>query len=104
MFLSSHLLAEVEQVCDEVAVIHKGRLIQQGPIQAAIRVVVDPAAQDAALALLSRWSAKAAGPGALLVGTGDGRAVNEVLGQAGIWAREIVASRLEEAFLEMTGS
>lgn len=111
VFLSSHLLAEVEQVCDEVAVIHAGRLIEQGPTAALattrmrVRVVVEPADQDAALALLTRWPARADGPHALLVETGDGRAVNEVLGQAGIWARQIVLERpgLEQAFLELTG-
>jgi ABC-2 type transport system ATP-binding protein len=111
VFLSSHLLAEVEQVCDEVAVIHAGRLIEQGPTAALattrmrVRVVVQPADHDGALALLTRWPARADGPDALLVETGDGRAVNEVLGQAGIWARQIVLERpgLEQAFLELTG-
>jgi ABC-2 type transport system ATP-binding protein len=111
VFLSSHQLAEVEQVCDEVAVIHTGRLIEQGPTAALatarmrVRVVVDPADQDAALALITHWPARADGPEALLVETGDGRAVNEVLGQAGIWARQIMLERpgLEQAFLELTG-
>jgi ABC-2 type transport system ATP-binding protein len=32
VFLSSHLLAEVEQVCDRVAVLHAGRLVEEGRI------------------------------------------------------------------------
>ncbi|HYA00084.1 MAG TPA: ABC transporter ATP-binding protein [Candidatus Binatia bacterium] len=32
VFLNSHLLGEVEQVCDQVAVISQGRLIASGPI------------------------------------------------------------------------
>jgi ABC-2 type transport system ATP-binding protein len=32
VFLSSHMLHEVEQVCDRVAVIHKGRLISEGSV------------------------------------------------------------------------
>jgi ABC-2 type transport system ATP-binding protein len=32
VFLNSHLLGEVEQVCDEVAVIDKGRLVQSGTL------------------------------------------------------------------------
>ncbi|MDD4322274.1 MAG: ABC transporter ATP-binding protein [Dehalococcoidales bacterium] len=33
IFLSSHLLHEVEQVCDYVAVLNRGRVIAQGPVE-----------------------------------------------------------------------
>jgi ABC-2 type transport system ATP-binding protein len=32
VFLSSHQLAEVEQICDRVAIIDQGRLVAQGPL------------------------------------------------------------------------
>ena len=32
MFLSSHLLAEMEQVAEDLVVIHKGRIRYQGPM------------------------------------------------------------------------
>ncbi len=32
VFLSSHLLHEVEQVCDRVAILHRGRVVAQGPV------------------------------------------------------------------------
>ena len=32
VFLSSHLLHEVEQVCDEIAVLNKGQIVVQGPV------------------------------------------------------------------------
>jgi ABC-2 type transport system ATP-binding protein len=32
VFLSSHLLTEVEQVCDRVAIIHKGEMVREGPV------------------------------------------------------------------------
>jgi len=107
VFLSSHLLAEVEQVCDQIAVIQSGRLVSQGPARAAarVRVLVAPAERDAAVAALARWAARADGADGVLTDTADGRAVNQALGQAGIWARQILLERpaLEAAFLSLTG-
>ncbi|HEX3052598.1 MAG TPA: ABC transporter ATP-binding protein [Aggregatilineaceae bacterium] len=33
VFLSSHLLGEVEQVCDRVAIIHKGEILREGAVK-----------------------------------------------------------------------
>ena len=33
VFLSSHLLSEVEQVCDRVAIIHRGALVREGGVK-----------------------------------------------------------------------
>ncbi|MDF2947109.1 MAG: transporter family protein [Bacillales bacterium] len=32
VFISSHLLSEIEMMCDTVAIIHKGKLIKQSPV------------------------------------------------------------------------
>ncbi|HEX4081807.1 MAG TPA: ABC transporter ATP-binding protein [Acidimicrobiales bacterium] len=34
VFVSSHLIAEIEQICDHVVVIRSGRLVHQGPVAA----------------------------------------------------------------------
>jgi ABC-2 type transport system ATP-binding protein len=36
VFVSSHLLAEVELIADRVAIIHKGRILRTGPVQELI--------------------------------------------------------------------
>ena len=37
VFVSSHLLGEVEQMCDEVGIVKAGRLITQGPVATLVR-------------------------------------------------------------------
>lgn len=73
VFLSSHLLDEIEQVCTHAAVMAKGRLIVQGPVTelaAGARgrlVVTTPDTADAARVL------KEQGIGDVVVTEGDGR-------------------------------
>ena len=51
VFLSSHLLNEVEQVCDRVAIIHRGELVREGTVsdllgaQARVRIIAEPQEQ-----------------------------------------------------------
>ena len=110
VFLSSHQLAEVEQVCDEVAVLDGGRLVEQSRVadlaaaRTRVRVILSAGDQAAARALLDRWPVQAIGPEGLVVGTSSGREVNEVLGRGGVWAHQVLVERpgLEETFLQLT--
>jgi ABC-2 type transport system ATP-binding protein len=34
IFLNSHLLSEVEEICDEIAILHRGSIMQQGSVAA----------------------------------------------------------------------
>jgi len=110
VFLSSHLLAEVEQVCDRVAVLNRGRLVEEGLVseltsaRVRVRVVLEEADQTKARALLAAWPLTIDGPNALLIDGARGRDVSEVLGRAGVWAHEIRVEHadLEDAFLHLT--
>ncbi len=78
--VSSHLLAEVEQTCTHVVVMHKGRLVAAGSV------------------------AEIAGEGASQLAVADVGPATEVLAAAGIAAQIVPARRaLEDVFLEMVG-
>ena len=110
VLISSHVLAEVAQIADEVVIIHRGRLVAQEPLEvltarsAGGSVVRSPEAE--------RLRARLAGDGieAALTGDGELRAaapperVGEVAAAAGIVLHELRAegASLEEVFLELT--
>lgn len=112
VFLSSHLLAEVEQVCDRVAVIVRGRLVDEGPpttlgaIRRRVKVRVDVGDTAAAVRLLARWpSVRSADAGRELVIEHDnGRDVNAALVAGGVIAESVATEQpaLEDRFLELT--
>jgi ABC-2 type transport system ATP-binding protein len=109
VFLSSHLLGEVEHVCDRVAIIDRGRLVRVGTVDDLgaghrVRVVVSAPEATRAHSALSRWAVTRDGDGDLLVEGASGRDVNEVLVAAGIFADAITPERLslEEWFLAVT--
>ena len=112
VFLSSHLLAEVEQLCDRVGVLDRGRLVVQSQLsdlqQPTGRVVVHTPDPSHAVAFLSGV------PGAEVVGRDGQRLVvthpdparlNALLVGNGVRVRELAEQRrsLEEAVLEATG-
>jgi ABC-2 type transport system ATP-binding protein len=111
VFLSSHLLAEVEQVCDRVAVIVGGRLVEEGvpamlgTIRRRVRVEVRAEDGPAAARLLARWPARRT-DGQFLVEHHSGRDVNGVLAAGGVVAESVTVERprLEDRFLEITGT
>ncbi|MBC7872213.1 MAG: ABC transporter ATP-binding protein, partial [Chitinophagaceae bacterium] len=60
VFFSSHLLSEVEQMCDRVAIINKGTILREGQVDALledtprVRIEVAPL-EEAVAALGSQW-------------------------------------------------
>jgi ABC-2 type transport system ATP-binding protein len=109
VLVSSHVLAEVAQTVDDVVVIHRGRLVDQGPVArltAGGTVRVRTQFPDELTAALEREGLAAAlGPdGSLTVQSTDLARVGELAFAAGIPLHELAAqaTSLEEAFLALT--
>lgn len=114
VILASHLLVEVEQVCQRVAILKEGRIIAEGNVAGLLR-------RDGALRISVPESEIALAQGALLarpgvntvtvedgslvvMGSVGGADLNRTLTQAGIYASRIAAAErsLESVFLELT--
>lgn len=115
VFLSSHLLDEVEKTCDAAAVIDRGRLVAQGPIGELLRdehAEFDIGCDDpyTALDVLDGHTAVGAaheipdGIRVVLSGTTDPAPVNARLVGAGVavFRLQPVRESLEQRFLEIT--
>src|SRR5262249_39683531 len=114
IFVSSHLLSEIEQMCTHVGVMSHGRLVFQGTLDElgaaattrirlhtpepdqAVRVLLD-LGLAAPLALDGRVTAE--------LGAADSADVTAALVRAGVPVRELLIERpdLEELFVGLTG-
>jgi ABC-2 type transport system ATP-binding protein len=117
VFVSSHLLAEVEQMCDRVAIIHRGRTLAAGSVQdllersAAGRTRFIVASPEAAREVLARQSGVAEvsvegrdAVSALVSRDAVPAAIAAlVAAEVALFAVERPSSTLEEVFLEVTG-
>jgi ABC-2 type transport system ATP-binding protein len=111
VFLSSHLLHEVEQLCDRVAVVRHGTVLQEARMDALLArgesVVIRAEPLEAArTALAGRWSVEANEDGRLVVRApqADAPEMVERLVAAGARVFQVTAERrsLEQAFLSIT--
>ena len=112
ILVSSHVLAEVELIADEVVIIHRGKFVARGgTAEIAARAtgavrVRSPQVDRLRTALTAAGlTAQDAGPGTLSVADTTTERVGEVASEAGLVLHELAAERatLEEAFLELTG-
>jgi ABC-2 type transport system ATP-binding protein len=112
VFVSSHLLAEMEQIADDVIVIHRGKFIAQAAIaelasKATARVRVRSPHADRLRELLAveGISVGALEGGVLAVREATSERVGELAAANGIVLHELTpeTATLEEAFLELTG-
>lgn len=113
IFLNSHLLSEVEMICDRVAILNKGKLIRIGTVQELTtqenqyRVDIEGALPDA---LRTEWEARRVSiveeDGGLLLGVDDVQALNAALDQLrshGVLITGITQNRqsLEDMFIDV---
>jgi ABC-2 type transport system ATP-binding protein len=115
VFLSSHLLNEVEQVCDQVAILSKGRAVAVGPVHDVL-ARGRPASLLVRLPELDRGMAVLRAAGIASSRTEDhlvvdippehASSVTRALAGAGLYLSELRAQEisLEEVFLELTKS
>jgi len=114
IFLNSHLLSEVEMICDRVAILSKGRLLRIGTVDeltagkerySLIVTGADDALDKALAALVSAYDRNGL---EIHIGTTDGGqldAVVDILRSRSIGIRELVRRRetLEDVFFRLTG-
>jgi ABC-2 type transport system ATP-binding protein len=114
VFVSSHLLGEVQQMCDRVAILARGRLVTEGPVTdvlsigRAARLMVRVEPLDAALETLRSAELDATLDGdhiLVQLPAEDAARVTEVLADARMYVSELRPEEidLETVFLELTG-
>ncbi len=113
VMLSSHILAEVQQVCDHVSIIGRGELLASGSVDEVIGEsgsgvkVGLPDLESGAAVLTGHGYAVRREPGHLVVdGVNDNAAITKLLADAGQYVSELTSVRadLESVFLELTGT
>jgi ABC-2 type transport system ATP-binding protein len=112
VLVSSHLLAEVEQTCTHVVVMHKGEKVADGPVDEIVgespSVQFDVSDVDAATRVLERIGVRpieTAGSGIVVEVDGVPRAdIVAALVNAGVGVDRVAPRRrLEDAFLSLVG-
>jgi ABC-2 type transport system ATP-binding protein len=119
VFVSSHLLSEIEQVCDRVGIVDRGRIVRVGTVDELLKVgssrytVKVPGgteARDHVLQVLADggWAAVPDADGDAVVDVEAERAheVTRLLASEGLYLSELspITRTLEEAFLAITGT
>jgi ABC-2 type transport system ATP-binding protein len=109
VFISSHVLAEMQQLADEVVIIHHGRLVAHGPVEQLTASVAGGTRVRSPHAhhlreLLAREGAEAKLEGDSLLTTAAPERVGEIAAANGIVLHELTieSASLEETFLALT--
>src|SRR5258708_5332219 len=116
IFLSSHLLSEVEELCDRVVVLHRGEVKAAGPLSELMNVKgfhyrIDVSDADKAMEIVRSIDGATVEPGtikdSIVVSsqTDLARTINRALVVAGIGVDQLVRTQrgLEDVYIELTG-
>jgi ABC-2 type transport system ATP-binding protein len=113
VLLSSHILGEVEQICDAVTIISRGRRVAAGPVADVVGsqskgeflVRVGEPARAAAVLAAAGATVRAADDHLVVSGPTDPAWITEILGRQELWLAELtpVTADLESVFLHLTG-
>jgi ABC-2 type transport system ATP-binding protein len=117
IFFSSHLLSEVEELCDRVVVLHRGEVKAAGPLSELMSVKgfqyrIDVSDVDKALEVVRSLDGVRVEPGTIkdsITVDADrdvARIVNHALVAAGIGVDQLVHTQrgLEDVYIELTGA
>jgi ABC-2 type transport system ATP-binding protein len=114
IFLSSHILSEVEQICDKAIIINRGRLVREGTMQNLlttgdkVEIVADRIPEEPA-AKLKEWGAtteQLPNGVKILLPLERKREAAEALWTAGadVVSLQPLKSSLEELYMQLVGS
>jgi len=113
VFLNSHLLSEVEQVCDAVAIVDRGKVVAQGDLAellrtSSVRVRATGISREARAAMARFGELDDDADGAVLVKGIDRERIPELVSAivasgARVYAVESQHESLEERFLSLLG-
>lgn len=114
VFVSSHLLSEIQQTCDRVAILHRGRCVTQGTVAEVIAaaghtesMVVGVDDLEGAMAVLQSAQIPATrvdGRLVIALPRSEATRISRTLGEQGHWVCELQPNErsLEDLFLELT--
>ncbi|HWO46113.1 MAG TPA: ABC transporter ATP-binding protein [Methylomirabilota bacterium] len=116
IFFSSHLLSEVEELCDRVVVLHRGEVKAAGPLSELMNVKgfhyrIDVSDADKAMEIVRSIDGATVEPGtikdSIIVSSQSdlARTINHALVVAGIGVDQLVRTQrgLEDVYIELTG-
>jgi ABC-2 type transport system ATP-binding protein len=115
VFVSSHLLSEVQQMCDHVAILSRGRSVAAGPVAEVLSQghssgvlvrVAEPTKAVVALAAAGLTATQRGDAIRVDLASNEGARVSEVLAGHGIYPSELRPEEvdLETVFLQLTES